>query len=332
MKRVFGVLACILAFALFAYLILVDYPSMKQELTPKSIGSLPVSVSGDLEQEREHNQDDSALPETQEPSEVPENGDEALKSEEQLEDLYAQCAPSKVALCFYQINDSAYDELYPLLNRYGLVGTLVLHDGQLPGDNGKISTAACQELTTAGWTFAVGGSSDIDMVTDPEAAAEELDHYLDRYLERIRVRIAVTADTFIFGEGEYQEVFDEVLEAHGFTKVLYVPDGVTQISSTDDLEKIPYYSISQSTDLSEAVQTAQNYGNVVLTTRLVTAEADDTMLDYTVADYEPLLQTLADDALTGIVSLTELSADTKGELQTREDLLEQIRTLEDMLG
>lgn len=321
MRNVWKVLACLLAFALFAYLILFDYPSMKQGLLSQSGGNPQAGASspaGEADGTGQTSGESSAL--------APEANAQDLQA--QLDALRAQCAPAKVALCFRQLDASAYETLYPLFEQRGLVGTLVLHDGQLPGDNGKISTADCWEMANAGWTFAIGDDSDIDMSTDPEAAAEALGEYLDSYISRIWVRIAVKVDTFMFDEGEYQESFDEVLESRGFTRILYVPDGETQVSSTDSLEKIPYYTLSQSSDLEEAVQTAKRYGSVALSTRLVEAEIPDETLDCTSDRYEALLQALAEDGLTEVTALSEASGSTEAEVKARAELLEQIAALE----
>lgn len=319
MRNVWKALACLLAFALFTYLILFDYPSMKQGLLSQSTGN--PQVGADLPAEDEDADQDA------ETSSLTQEAD-PQKAEAQLDALLDQCAPTKVTLCFRQIDASAYETLYPLLNQHGLVGALVLHDGQLPGDNGKISTADCWEMANNGWMFVVGDNGDIDMSADPEDAAAALGEYLDSYLSRIWVRIAVKVDTFMFDEGEYRESFDEVLESRGFTRILYVPDGETQVSSTDSLEKIPYYTLSQSADLEEAVQTAKRYGSVALSTRLVEAEIPDETLDCTIDRYEALLQALAEDGLTEVTALSEVSGSTEAEVKARTELLEQIEALE----
>lgn len=322
MKKFFKVVVVIAAFVLFTYLIVLDYPGFRKSLVPT--GTLDVKTE-QYSPDNSGEQMDVAEPsdDQQDPEEVPD-----VDVESELNQLYQQYPPTKVALCFQQIDESTYEELYPLLSAYDLTGTLVLRNGQLPGDNNKIATTECEELVEAGWDFAVGMSEEIELAGDPQTAATQLDSYLESYLNRIQVRVAVEPTVFFCSQGEYLEEFDAVLLDHGFTTLLYVPDGEQVLSGTGELEKIPVVAVSQETTISDAVYSTKQFVGCVVATRIVSSEIEDISVDYTTAGLDALVKTLSDDEKIEFAQIDELVSSTEAERSQRLAWLDEISRLQ----
>lgn len=324
MKHFSKAIIIIAALALFAYLLLIDYPSYREQLAPTQTTVSQATVQTQTEENSGEEETDQS-----EAVDQAETDATATQTElaAQLEQLYAQYPASNVALCFDQMDELIYEQLAPLLAEYGWTGTVVFRDGDLPGDYGKMTTVQCQELRNAGWEFAIGSDSEIDMTAATDDVVQQLDDYLESYLERIRVRVAVTPTTFIFAEGEYQSAFDEVLEAHGISRILYVPDGTTEITESDTIEKIPYVSPASTSTAEDVTLSVACYQNAAICTQV----ADDGA-SYSMTDYETLLQSVSEEQLVEIVSLSQLTDEGTDDVEARAAWLSQIAQLQALMG
>ncbi|MDY2628723.1 MAG: polysaccharide deacetylase family protein [Lachnospiraceae bacterium] len=264
------------------------------------------------------------------------NGSESLKSQlenidKQIRELEKQQAAAgcEVHLYFDQVFESAYEQLYPVMSERGYTGTLVLTNGQLPGDNLQMTEQQCREMLDAGWELAVGGSRDIDMNGDLQDVMEEWSSYLEQYLEEIKTRMNIVPATYCFNEGEYREEFDQVLKEYGFTTIRYFGDGELE-SEKNGLIRIRGYRVTQEQE-NDAVKDLSGYSSVALSTRRVADEVRTPEEDIEIGKYGELLDSMheagmyiagSDDAEEAKAGKEELSKQID-ELKARKKEIEK---------
>lgn len=115
---------------------------------------------------------------------------------------------------FDSLSENLVDDVYPLLDGYGYKGTIVMHDGAVPGDEGKISRKNFEFLLDKGWDIAIGQTSEIDMTA--KNAPELLGEYLDGYMARLEEEGIEVPQTFCFDRKGYNKQFLPVLKERGF--------------------------------------------------------------------------------------------------------------------
>ncbi|MCD7843459.1 MAG: hypothetical protein LUG17_02385 [Clostridiales bacterium] len=231
MNRFVKIGACLLAFLLFAYLMLVDYPRFTASLVPDDSST----AGEELELEAADSSADSSVEEMDaEPEEDSSAADSSVEEvdaeaealaaleaqaaalEQELADLREQCGPIQVALFINQSTDVVYQELYPAMTAAGFTGTIVFRDGALTGNYQIIETSEFKTMNGEGWEYAIGGdSTDIDLTGTVTAQAWQTS--LETYIKALRARTGITPTLYVFQEGEYQTAYDAVLEELGCT-------------------------------------------------------------------------------------------------------------------
>ncbi|MDY2628732.1 MAG: polysaccharide deacetylase family protein [Lachnospiraceae bacterium] len=290
MKRTIKIVCCLVAALLFLYLMIWDYPSLKKRLDP-------IVYSAELSEET--NGDKGSA----EAAGNLEKDNEAGTQDEQEESTHAQsteqeeqpaAAACEVHLYFDQIFESAYEQLYPVMKEKGYTGTLVLVDGQLPGDRLQMTEDQCREMLDNGWELAIGGSEEIDMSGNTEEVAVKWGTYLKQYLKDIKTRMNVVPTTYCFNEGEYREEFDPILKELGFTTIRYYGDQELE-AEKDGLTRIRGYRINQEVEIDDVLEDLNGYSAVALSTRRVADDIKTPSEDIEIGRFKKLLDSLGSD-------------------------------------
>lgn len=115
---------------------------------------------------------------------------------------------------------SVYTYVYPLLQKAGIPGVVVLEEGRMPGEDGMMTPDQAKELISAGWEFALGDSPEIQLLkeTGMEPTDEWLS-YLDDSLAVIQNLGLPTPTTFCFGQDRYHPAAEQALADRGFKVV-----------------------------------------------------------------------------------------------------------------
>lgn len=323
MKHFGKVLACILAAALFTYLVIFDYAQLKVELSPVRSGATSTMAQTDANENLESTSAQEKAIDTDEATAE----DQINQLESELDELYQQREAVQVVLCFEQLSDFLYDDVYPELVEQSYLPMAVFTDAWLPGDNWRISVSEFTELNALGWTFAIGGSSELD-----SQDAETWQTRLEDYMERIRVRVAAAPSVYCFDQGEYSASYDSILESLGFTAICYYSEDAAADTNESNLSKIVKIPISEEMDYESLVATLKQYSGVVISVLLSQDdEAEDGQISVT--QYMSLLNQLETSDDIEIVSFEEAIAaanDTDRlalleEISAKEAELEQLR-------
>ena len=273
MKTTVKVVSCILSAVLFLYLMVWDYPRYKNKLNSESIvGAESLSVEG---------------------GEAAGDSVNQKEPEAQIEELKKQqtAAGSTIYLYFDQVFESCYDQLYPLMKEMGYTGTMVLMDGQLPGDYLQMTETQCKEMLDDGWELAVGGSEDIDLTADFADVESEWRAYLENYLAEIKMRLNIVPTIYCFNEGEYREEYDEILKEYGFKTIRYFGDEILQ-GKQNGLNRIRAYRVVQNTDIDNAVDELSTYSVTALCTRRVAEEIQPDSDNMEIGKYREFLDSI----------------------------------------
>ncbi|MCD8189162.1 MAG: polysaccharide deacetylase family protein [Clostridiales bacterium] len=334
MNRFAKIGACLLAFVLFAYLLLVDYPRFKESLTTGSRSAaseqLEAADSSAPEAETEDPGVDTSADTSAEVSDPEASETAALQAqaealEQELEDLREQCGAVPVALFFDQSTDVIYQELYPAMTTAGYTGTIVFQDGALTGNYQIIETSEFKTMNEAGWEYAIGGdSTDIDLTGTVTAQAWQTS--LETYIKNLRARTGITPTLYVFRDGEYQEDCDAALEDLGYTALAYSAADAAEDTAVSALTRLTWFRVSAETDAETLLEELQSCSCAVLLAEV--DEADSTGEDlFTSEDYIALLgELVADDGVT-ITTGTEI-LETAADGSERQQLLEQIQEKE----
>lgn len=321
MKHVGKGLVCALALALLAYLLVVDYPNFQDSLEP---GKAEASTAGDQEEGPPDGEAGSEAGLEQRAAEL----------ERELEELYQQTPDPQTALCFDQITDVIYSEVYPALEELGCTATVVFNDGWLTGDYERMTTAEFHELMDAGWEFAIGGDSELELPEVPEQAEEAWRQSLEEAMTQIQQRAGVTPTVYCFREGEYRPGYDAILEEWGFTTIRYSAGDAEADDGESSLTKVVGIPLSEGTGAAEVLEDLKQYPGAVLYTQVV-AEGTQEENQVALEGYLALLEELTDSdsiAVTTMVGASEAVASESQEekdrlagIQEKERELEQLR-------
>lgn len=201
-----------------------------------------------------------------------------------------------IVLFFDSVDNNLIDNVYPLLEKNGHKGTIVMCNGLIPGEEGNISREDFDFLLSKGWDTAIGYNSDIDM--SKSDAPELFAQYLDEYMARLEAADIEIPFTYCFAKGEYHKKFNSILQERGFKFVRHygeTGDGFGSEYVEDEL----YYlgsglycaastKIQQSVD--EAYEEDLSYG---ISVRYIADSGIDTKVDCTTSKYQKMLTYLA---------------------------------------
>lgn len=318
--KVYGKVAlCLLAAALTGYLFLVDYPRLMTNLNG---GETAVTAETMDNQEAGSQEADESEPQEEAAAYIDAVAQETAM-EEELEQLYQQRDTTSVALCFEQIGEVIYDDIYPVLTEQGEMGTVVFTNGLLTGDNYQVRTEEFRTMMDNGWSYAIGGDG-----TDAENAAA-WQTSLETYMKNIRTRTGVVPTIYCFQEGEYQSAYDEILKADGFTAIRYFAEDAAGDNGDSSLQKIVGIRLTENTQAAEVLEVLEAYSGAALLARVVSADETDEENWITLETYLSLLKELrGSDALTltTLDAAIEAAADEeqsalRAEIQEKEDQL-----------
>lgn len=291
MKITGKVIVCFLSAVIFLYLIVWDYPQYKAKL------STAASEMGLKKQIKE-------LDEQIEKLEKRQNG-----------------AETGVYLYFDQVFESCYEQLYPQMKEMGYTGTMVLTDGQLPGNYLQMTVAQCTEMLDNGWELAMGGSKQIDLTENLDDVETEWRAYLEQYLAEIKRRLNVVPTIYCFNEGEYREEFDDILKEYGFKTIRYF--GEEDLQKEDELVRIRAIQVEQNTDISSAAEDLKNYSTVALCARRVAEDVPSGSENIQIGKYCDLLKSIHEN--DGL----HIMGNTQSDGNQAETLEKQIQNLKD---
>ncbi|MCD7765524.1 MAG: polysaccharide deacetylase family protein [Lachnospiraceae bacterium] len=328
--KLFGkLILCLLAIALAGYLFLVDYPALLASLNEHDETTYTSGV-------QENNNTDQTA-DTDETVDSQENltaslEEQATSLEAELEELYQQCGTTSVALCFDQISEVVYDDIYPVLSSYGETGTLVFNNGWLTGDNGRVQTSEFRTMMEDGWSYAIGGDAALELTGTEEEIVAAWQANLEEYMERIRVRTGVVPTIYCFQEGEYLSAYEEILAEAGFTAIRYFPEDATEGSGESELQRVVGILITEDTQTDELLESLQTYPGAVLAAYVVDGEDYDED-QITLTSYLALLEELRTiDSISVSTLDAAMAAATdeeqwtlRVEIQEKEAALEEIK-------
>lgn len=314
MKLLVKLICCLMTAVLFFYLVIVDYPKLVVRLDPRVAGQ--TGFEGLNMGESDSDTENQIIEDVQNTADS--SPEEQVKLlEKQIEELEKQQSTSgcAVSLYFDQVFESGYEQLFPMMKEKGLTGTLVLTDGQLPGDNLQMTEEQCLEMLDAGWELAVGGSEDIDMTGNLQTVAAAWGTYLKGYLKEIKTRLNLVPTTYCFNEGEYRKEFDAVLKELGFKTIRYYGDADLE-GTADGLTRIRGYRVSQNSDVKTVVKDLGEYSSAALSTRRVAEGIEGDSQNIEINKYESLL-----DSIQKSDNLYIAGSDKEKEFKAQKDSL-----------
>lgn len=101
-----------------------------------------------------------------------------------------------VIFAFSAGDDKLMSDIFPLLNSYGIQGTVILKNGVLPsGQEGMLSAGEYQQLLEAGWDTGIGGPGEED--------SQQTAALLSQFQEQLVQAGYSEAVTYIFDGSEY---------------------------------------------------------------------------------------------------------------------------------
>ncbi|MGM9552189.1 MAG: hypothetical protein ACI3XA_08045 [Clostridia bacterium] len=140
---------------------------------------------------------------------------------------------SYMVLFFDDLTENLYTDIYPLLDSYGLKGTIVMKNSLIPGEADAISVDHFNMLLDKGWDTAIGCNDDINMAKDD--APELLGKYLDEYITKLEEADIEIPLTFCFDDGRYSKRFESVIGEYGFKVIRHFGEtGETYASAIND--------------------------------------------------------------------------------------------------
>lgn len=124
----------------------------------------------------------------------------------------------QVVLCFGQMDSDLYDEVYPLLQKYGYKGVFIMKEGKVPGEDGVITKEQYNTLIESGWQAVMGGTDAFDLADSVQDSSILIKwkEYLTWYIMRLVEAGIEVPDTYCFEEKEYQKDCDAILQDCGF--------------------------------------------------------------------------------------------------------------------
>lgn len=285
MRTTGKVIFCIISAVIFLYLIIWDYPQHKAKLSTEAAGMDHEYFSVGESGETGNDFADRKIQAEKLEKQINELDEQIDKLEKQQKE-----EGTGVYLYFDQVFESCYEQLYPQMKEMGYTGTMVLTDGQLPGNYLQMTVAQCTEMLDNGWELAVGGSKQLDLTENLDDVETEWRDYLEQYLAEIKRRLNVVPTVYCFKEGEYREEFDDILKEYGFKTIRYF--GEEDLQSEDELVRIRAIQVEQNTDISRAAEELKNYSTVALCARRVAADIPSGSENIQIGKYCDLLKSL----------------------------------------
>ncbi len=129
-----------------------------------------------------------------------------------------------------ELNEAIYTSLYPLLEEVGGVGILTLRQGEMLGQEGKLTRAQFEELLAAGWSYCLYYEGE----TELSSWISEQETWLQTY--------ELSLPTILyFAEGTYSTDYDSLLEESGFTTVIHHGEEDQDLVVTEAEEGLRHY-------------------------------------------------------------------------------------------
>lgn len=200
-----------------------------------------------------------------------------------------------LVLFFDNVDENLIKMVYPMLNKYGYKGTIVLCEGLVPGEVGNISKEDFDFLLANGWDIAIGYNSEIDM--SAKDAPELLGEYLDSYMQRLTQAGIEIPITYCFNKGEYNQRFEPVLKERGFKAIRHYGE-TGDVFGSAYIEDEFYYigagiccaaSSKLQANVDLAYQNDLAYG---MSVRYIADVSIDTKVDCTTTKYDRMLSYL----------------------------------------
>ena len=230
-----------------------------------------------------------------------------------------------LVLFFDNVDENLYDIAYPMLEKYGYKGTIVLCEGLVPGEDGNISKEHFNALIAKGWDTAIGYNSDIDMsAIDAEV---QLAEYLDDYMARLTDAGIEIPFTYCFNKGEYNARFEKVLKERGFKAIRHFGETGDVFGSAFLEDKFYYIGAgvcaAVSSKLQENVDIAyQSDLSYSMSVRYISDASIDTKLDCTTSKYQRMLSYLQNNCPgTVVCTMSELYGYKEQQLKSAQGIV-----------
>lgn len=117
-------------------------------------------------------------------------------------------AVATVTMLFNGMSDMIYTDAYPVLQEYGLTGTIVMTGETLPGSTGRLNDGQIAELVGAGWKLIPGWSDG-----DGENGIASADEWIRTYGYTVEGVVYVP-------QNEYTSEREELLKTAGYNTVV----------------------------------------------------------------------------------------------------------------
>lgn len=193
-----------------------------------------------------------------------------IQQEEKVEQEAQQKEEVQYAICLDLSNQSIYDQnIYDLVYRTvqaasGTV-TIVFGDGRVPHNNDKIDVTILQNLLNVGWKVGLSGSENVKLDSGSKEELAQWEEYLTTYINNFQEIYDIKPDTYYFGEGEYYENCDPILQKLGFQYVLYYDESAKNVEKENGLTKINCMKITSVQSLEKIEKQIDDYQGVVIT-------------------------------------------------------------------
>lgn len=113
------------------------------------------------------------------------------------------------SILFTDLDQRIYTEIYPVMEKYELTGTVVISKTSLPDQYGRMTTAQIRELLSAGWKCCPGWQTG-NRMTDMAELEKVIAGFGDG-----------TSDAIYFEKGTYTQAYDAELIKAGYKTVIH---------------------------------------------------------------------------------------------------------------
>lgn len=118
-----------------------------------------------------------------------------------------------VVLLFSGLDKRIYSEVFPIMNRYGYKGVLVVSKQQFPGEDGFMTISHFKALLKEGWTYCLAWDGKEDFFKWQEQ--------MEKRLEKLKLK---TGSAIYFTERNYKESYQKTLGECGYNIILHQGD------------------------------------------------------------------------------------------------------------
>lgn len=130
---------------------------------------------------------------------------------------------AKGILLFQEINRKMYGNAFPIIQKYGFVGTMVITNESYPGQLGFISVEQMNDLLDHGWSICAGWSGKGDIERELQK------------LESLFIELGLDHPYVIsIDEGGYDPAMDAVLAEKGYLAVILHGDSISAAADGAD--------------------------------------------------------------------------------------------------